>query len=88
MPVAAPGPSLLVVVGFLIQIGPIGFDDVECKTVTQFHTRGAKDGAQGSGRPTLLSYDFADIRRSDVQAKDGRILFGQDFNEYGVGVID
>jgi hypothetical protein len=82
-----PGPDVLVDI-VVVGVRAIGFNDIEGKTVTKLHAGGAKDGAQGPGRPALLSYDFTDIRRSDVKAKDGGVLFGQNFDLNGVGVID
>src|ERR1039458_7772742 len=44
------------------------FQNVECKTVVQFHAGGAEDGAQGARRSALFPDHLADVLVRDAKS--------------------
>jgi hypothetical protein len=54
-----------------------GLDDFEGEAALELHAGGTKNGAQGTCGSTLLANHFSDIASSDMEAKDGRFLFGE-----------
>lgn len=65
-----------------------GLDDVEREAALEFHAGGTEDGTQGARGAALLADDFAYVAGGDVEAEDGGLLFGKDFNLNRVGIID
>jgi hypothetical protein len=65
-----------------------GLDDVEREAALQFHTGRTKDRPQRARGASLLPDDLTDIAGGDVEAKNGRFLFGNGLDSDRVGIVD
>jgi len=66
----------------------VAFDDVEGEAVVELHAGCAQNRAQRACGPALFADDFADVRRSNEEAKHGGICFADRFYADSGWVVD